>query len=779
MPLPKPKKGEKEKAFIDRCMADKNANKEFPKDKNRAGYCYGAWNRSKKKKKQERGMDKEIRLTAAKQDGALAVDRDNSVIKNVSIITKGLANPGFGEVFEVDDVMLKQVTDSINEKKGVKSRVTHPFEDGVLSLIGTVQDARLEKDRVRGDIHIKSYAEVSPAGNMKEYLLRLAEEDPKNAGLSIVFMPAEYERDEDNPTDPPVGRIQYVTAADIVGDPAANTSGFLSAKDKNNKTVKPKTRKDFKMNEKLRKYLESLGLDTDADDAAAIEYYEGLEGDQKDIAEALFEKSEDKPEPEDKPDEDESEDESDDGLSARDEGIKLERDRHMALVSLAKKHSMPDDFVERHMKLGTDVKTAEAFAQELEKMSKDFKERDISVGDDRNLSTLSDAVTDAILVKARVPLYETDRNGVPKRDAEGKLKRREAHKRAASFQDMRLVAMGRNFLKGIGAPGVDAMGDAQIAECLFDRSKFRRAFGSIALAQSTSDFDYVLQDAINKSLAAAYVESEKTWPQWVRRVSASDFKTNHLTKLSEAPDMSAIDEGEEVSYGTLTDSEETYTLSRYAMGIALTWKSFINDDMSAFQRIPELQANAVVRQEDDAVYELLLANGAMSEDSVALFHASHSNLGTGGGPTVARLNTARAAMRKQKGLASKARLNIKPAHILIPPEYEGTVDELLNSTFRPDDSKGHIKNIWAGKLNPIVEPRLSDSAVSGYSTTAWYLIANYNQIDTFVISFLQGYESPQLSSKEDFETLDKKYVVRQNIGVCKADWRGMYKNTGA
>lgn len=43
MPIPKPKKGEDQKKFISRCMADAVTNKEYPDQKQRAAVCFSAW----------------------------------------------------------------------------------------------------------------------------------------------------------------------------------------------------------------------------------------------------------------------------------------------------------------------------------------------------------------------------------------------------------------------------------------------------------------------------------------------------------------------------------------------------------------------------------------------------------------------------------------------------------------------------------------------------------------------------------------------------------------
>jgi len=43
MPIPAPKKDEKKKTFISRCMSDQNMLKEFPKADQRAAVCYSKW----------------------------------------------------------------------------------------------------------------------------------------------------------------------------------------------------------------------------------------------------------------------------------------------------------------------------------------------------------------------------------------------------------------------------------------------------------------------------------------------------------------------------------------------------------------------------------------------------------------------------------------------------------------------------------------------------------------------------------------------------------------
>jgi len=55
MPIPKPKKGEKQNDFISRCMSDKTMNKEYPDQKQRTAICFKSWRDSKECKRDEQG----------------------------------------------------------------------------------------------------------------------------------------------------------------------------------------------------------------------------------------------------------------------------------------------------------------------------------------------------------------------------------------------------------------------------------------------------------------------------------------------------------------------------------------------------------------------------------------------------------------------------------------------------------------------------------------------------------------------------------------------------
>jgi hypothetical protein len=281
---------------------------------------------------------------------------------------------------------------------------------------------------------------------------------------------------------------------------------------------------------------------------------------------------------------------------------------------------------------------------------------------------------------------------------------------------------------------------------------------------------------MGKSLRAAYVEAPKTWDAWARRATTPDFKDIKRVALSEVADLQARDEGGGIRYVTMGEGREVYALVEYTGGIRLTRRTIINDDLDAFSRIPALQANAASRKEDDVCYAVLTANAAMA-DGVHLFHATHGNLGAGAAPSAAAFDLARAAMRTQTG-PKGAILNIIPKFILGPAALEGTIKPLIVSEYAPGGTIANAANIWRGELTPVIEPRL-DATVDGDTDKAtWYFAADYNQIDTIELCFLEEEQVPQLKQEEEFDTGDRKYAVIHTVAAKAIDHRGVYKNPG-
>jgi len=730
--------------------------------------------------------------------GEVEVDRENRILRNVAFLTMG---PAIGHGFVVDEVMLDQLVAEVKRfGRGAPAGYTHSWTDTIETRMGRAVNARREGDQVRGDIEIAAYADSSPRGKLGTHVLDLADEDPEVIGLSIRFRPGQDEErtDEHDMPLPPAARIKELLGIDFVGDPGANPEGLLSAADPPERNPgrgapHPAQTGEQTMNEQLRRYLETLGLKAGASDEEAIAFWNTRKGAEKAFCDELAAKPPAKPAepapatpptPPAKPAAP-AEPAPEALTAAQTAGITAERERYKALNGIATEAKLGDAWVTEHVLAGTSVEDAKALALTALAAGRQPVPvgSDVHVGQDRNVATLSDGISDAICLRAGVKLVELDEDGGGAvRDDDGKVTVRKPHERAGQFRNLSLVEIGRRYLGAIGVPGIESFGATRVVDLMSHRRLFDQFPEVRSLAQGTGNFSNILANSMRKSLLAAYLDAASSWQVWARRTTTPDFKTITRAALSESPDLASRDEGGEINYVTLGDSAETYALVEYAGGIILTRRAVINDDLDAFGRIPTLQGNAARRKEDDVAYAIITANAAMA-DTGLLFndtavtsaggHANHTDTGTA--LSVASLAVGETAMMVQKGPKLAAFLEIAPKFLLVPTAKKAVADQLINSVVDPSKTNA-ANNPYANKYQVVPSARLNAD-----STTAWYLFADYRdgQVDTIEVCFLAGEEQPVLKQETDFDTDDQKFAVRHTVAAKAIDWRGVYKNDGA
>lgn len=291
----------------------------------------------------------------------------------------------------------------------------------------------------------------------------------------------------------------------------------------------------------------------------------------------------------------------------------------------------------------------------------------------------------------------------------------------------------------------------------------------VHLALTTSDLPNILLDVSNKTLRAGYENYPNTFQPFTKRGTATDFKTIYRTQLSGAPALLQVNEHGEIKQGTLTDSKESFSLATYARILSITRKTIINDDLSALTRIPELMGRKAAILEGDIVWAKITANATMS-DSVALFHATHGNLGTGGAISVDTIGELETKMTLQTGLEGD-KMNLMPKYLAAPVALRLAVQKLYAAITPASTSNAVPAAITA--LQPIFEPRL-DSA----SATAFYVFADPSAVDTIEYCYLEGQEGMYFETQMGFEVDGIKFKARHDFGAGVIDYRGMAKNVG-
>jgi ATP-dependent protease ClpP protease subunit len=297
----------------------------------------------------------------------------------------------------------------------------------------------------------------------------------------------------------------------------------------------------------------------------------------------------------------------------------------------------------------------------------------------------------------------------------------------------------------------------------------RMGIVNAAITHSSSDFGSILVDAANKSLRRGAEEAPETFAAWTQAGTLSDFRTAHRAALSGLAGIREVPEGAEYKHVTVGDSGETIALATYGELLSITRQAIINDDLSAFDRIPRAMGLAAVRTVGDLAYGVLTGNPTMS-DGKAVFHADHNNISTAA-LAADELGDAVKRMRLMTDTAGVP-LNLQPQFLIVPPSLEQQAYTVINSSSIASEANSGVANPMQGRLEVIVEPRLE-----AHSTDNFYLIAG-GGADTVEVAYLDGVQTPYLEEQQGFTIDGATFKVRIDAGVAPIDYRSMIRCTG-
>ncbi len=330
---------------------------------------------------------------------------------------------------------------------------------------------------------------------------------------------------------------------------------------------------------------------------------------------------------------------------------------------------------------------------------------------------------------------------------------------ARIFRNGTLIDMAREFLtsEGLDCRGLSPNEIAGIA--LNDNTR----------AHHTTDFPQLLANVANKVLRDSYGERPQTFSPFVSERTVSDFKEITNIQHGDAPSLEKINEHGEFTEGTISESAEKYKLETYGRIFSMTRQLMVNDDLSAFTKMPEKFGRRSRDLESDIVWGIITSNALMA-DGKGVFHADHANLGTASSIDIASVGEARKLMRAQLGL-DKAKLDLRASYLVVPSALETVAEQFLGPISATKDSD---VNPFKNKLKIISEIRLDDA-----SSTAWYLFADKPQLDMVEIARLRGEEAPVLTTKTGFEVDGMKIKVKYDFAAKALDYRGFVRNVGA
>lgn len=344
-------------------------------------------------------------------------------------------------------------------------------------------------------------------------------------------------------------------------------------------------------------------------------------------------------------------------------------------------------------------------------------------------------------------------------------------------QDVIDGVLARAGVKGVTKNQFSRQGFRDLARACVEQSGTRTGSMSsdqilqAAITNSTGDFANIFENIMHKTLLDKFRLAPHVWRNFCGTGDLSDFRDHNRYNPSSFGDLKGLQENGEFKQVAMGDAEkQTIKASSKGVIFNLSYEMLKNDDMGAFLSIARGLGQAAARSLENDVFALLSANPAMS-DGDALFHANHGNLPTAAAISMASLDAARVAMRKQKDPGGNEFLDINPSILLCGVEKGGLARQTIASETDPSQNNSKKPNIVRDMATVVDTPRISGNE--------WYLFSDPSDIPAIEVGFLDGVQEPEIVTEESFVSRGINYRVAFDYGVAAIEYRSALKNAGA
>ena len=329
--------------------------------------------------------------------------------------------------------------------------------------------------------------------------------------------------------------------------------------------------------------------------------------------------------------------------------------------------------------------------------------------------------------------------------------------------------------RSLRAAYVEITGDTEVRGFLEpgQTQRLQAAYGS-------ATFAYVLGNTLYRRMVSDYREipdygvSRIVGPNVRNAVDFRTMESVHIGYYGDLPDVTP----ETVDYpdlGEVSDERIEYALNQKGGIITITRKMIINDDMRAVQRIISRLPRAARRTLAKRCWNKFINNAVYDGDSLAVFHASHNNLGSAAYGITSAL-AAKTAMAQQTEPDSGERLMLRPVTVVFPSELYGIVKNV--NDFNPQAVAIGDGNSMYNFFQPdgmIENPFMTDA-------NDWMMFADPNEVEILELAYLNGRQEPEMfvadqpTNGQMFVADKVQYKIRHEYECEIADYRGAYKS---
>lgn len=650
----------------------------------------------------------------------------------------------------------------------------------VRNQFGSVRNLRIENGELIGTLHFSSTADrewtMAREGHLTDVSLgyRVLDGVTIPAGKTMAIRGRSY-------TAPPSQPLIVVTAWQ--GRELSLTSVGADSRTKLRSEPSTSSTEGTTMNERLRAYLVSIGLRSDATDEQVQAFYDSLSDEARTRADAAA--SQPAPNangrqrsepvtpaaPPATPPIDEN--------RIRSEAAAAERTRQATIRDMAVE-GVPADMVRQAIDEGWEpARASQAFLTAL----RDSRSQAPSAGP--GIHTRShegdctrDVLGAALMLREGVAL-DIDYRGRSAATLAMRMpewmradvdapERQRVMDTAWRFRDASLVDICREAVRMDG--GRPSM----------DREEMIRS------AVSGSSLSAIFTTNVSAQLLGGYTEAPDSTMGWVAESDVPNFLDDERASMGKFGSLTKHTKGGSAEHMATSDSKETSRIARYSGQFVVDEMDIINDRFGAIEQLsPREIGFSAAALRPDLVYAILLANAALDADSTALFHADHNNVTTTA-LAAAALQTAIAAMAKQR--INNRPLNVRPRYLIVPQDLGFTARTILQSAERMEDSgEGSFNPLRDLGITPVIDDRVGVAGVTDPTTgtayagsaTKWFLAARPGEAGakTLVVKYRRGTgRAPQLRS---FMLSQGQWGVgwdiNHDIGADADDFRGLFR----
>ena len=330
------------------------------------------------------------------------------------------------------------------------------------------------------------------------------------------------------------------------------------------------------------------------------------------------------------------------------------------------------------------------------------------------------------------------------------------------------ISLGQVFMLAAQANGYTGDAGARVTTEI-QNAAFNMGGRNIrAGAMSTIDIPDVLSNSANKFLMVGWNSIDMTPLRIAKVRSVNDFKQITTVSLTGDLQFEKVGASGEIKHGTLGDLTYNNQADTYAKMLAITRRDIINDDLGALTSVPQRLGRGSALKLNDIFWTAFLDNA-----STSFFHADNNNVNTGvADMTVGGLTATEVIFMNQTDYDGKP-LGIQAAILVVPTALKVPANTLIKSERVIDGTSTGLQgdvNPHAGRFRVESSPYISNSAYTGYSAAAWYMLPDPEDLPFIEIAALFGRVEPVVETADAaFNVLGVEMRGYSDIGVSKQE----------